>query len=67
MGSVQFKDLRSGMRLWDNKERRWQKVLRVNLWEEILQDNPDRYFLKRQPGRDSDYMTEADYQTWGRL
>lgn len=44
---LEFSEIRSGMTLWDNKEKRVQKVLRVYLWESMIEENPNRYYKKR--------------------
>jgi len=42
---AEFSDLKSGTKLWDEKEKCWQKVLHVYIWEKILKENPDRYYI----------------------
>jgi hypothetical protein len=42
---VRFDEIKSGMKLWDDKEKRWAKVLRVYLWDGILKENPGRYCI----------------------
>lgn len=44
---IRFAEIRSGMKLWDDKEKRWAEVLRVYLWEDILRKNPNRYFAEK--------------------
>lgn len=48
MNPIKFEDIYSGMKLWDNDNKRWQKVLRVYLWERIIKDNPNRYYASKQ-------------------
>jgi hypothetical protein len=48
MEPVKFEEIYSGMRLWDNENKRWQKVLRVSLWEKIIKENPNKFFTKKQ-------------------
>lgn len=45
---LKFSEIYSGMTLWDNEWQRTQKVLRVYLWEDMIANNPNRYF-KRKP------------------
>ena len=39
-----FEEIKSGMMVWDNDNKRWQKVLRVNLWESILKNKPNTFY-----------------------
>jgi hypothetical protein len=48
MKPVKYEDLYSGMKLWDNENKRWQKVLRVHLWEKILRDNPNKFYATKK-------------------
>lgn len=47
MEPIKFEEIYSGMRLWDNENKRWQKVLRVDLWEKIIQENPLKFYAKK--------------------
>jgi hypothetical protein len=47
MEPVKIDELYSGMKLWDNENKRWQKVLRVYLWEDIIKKNPDKFYAKK--------------------
>lgn len=44
---VKYEELYSGIKLWDNENKRWQKVLRVHLWEKIIQENPNKFYTKK--------------------
>lgn len=44
---LQFFEIKSGMELWDNKEKRVQKVLRAWLWKDMIIREPDRYYKKK--------------------
>jgi hypothetical protein len=44
---VKFDEIYSGMKLWDIENKRWQKVLRVNLWEDILKENPNKFYTQK--------------------
>jgi hypothetical protein len=50
---LKFSDIYSGMTLWDNEWKKPQKVLRVYLWEEMIENNPNRYFKREQKERRS--------------
>lgn len=47
MKPVKFEEIYSGMKLWDNENKRWQKVLRVYLWEDIIKKNPNKFYAKK--------------------
>lgn len=47
MEPVKYDEIYSGMRLWDNENKRWQKVLRVYLWEDIIKENPSKFYAKK--------------------
>lgn len=47
---LKFSDIKSGMELWDNKNKRVQKVLRVYLWADMIANEPNRYFKKKPKG-----------------
>lgn len=44
---VKVEEVYSGMRLWDNENKRWQKVLRVDLWEEIIKKKPNKFYKNK--------------------
>ncbi len=44
---VKYEELYSGIKLWDNENKRWQKVLRVHLWKKIIQENPNKFYTKK--------------------
>ncbi|WP_010093100.1 hypothetical protein [Ornithinibacillus scapharcae] len=50
MDPVKFEEIYSGMKLWDNENKRWQKVLRVYLWEDIIKNNPNKYYKQKPQG-----------------
>lgn len=47
MNPVKFEDIYSGMKIWDNEKKHWQKVLRTYLWEDIIKKNPVRFYAKK--------------------
>ena len=47
MSPVKYEEIYSGMRLWDNENKRWQKVLRVHVWKSILENNPDKFYVEK--------------------
>lgn len=53
MKPLQFEEIYSGMQLWDNHKKKWQKVLRVYLWKDILEENPGRFYVNPPKGEDT--------------
>lgn len=44
---VKVEEVYSGMRLWDSENKRWQKVLRVDLWKKIIKKKPNKFYKNK--------------------
>jgi hypothetical protein len=42
---AKYEDLKRGSKVWDSERKCWQKVFHVYLWESILRESPNKFYI----------------------